>query len=127
MTWFKVDDTLAWHQKVVIAGNGAMGLWVRSGSWASQQLTDGFVPADIAKALGSPAEIKKLVAAGLWHPTEHDGTPGYQFHQFLERNPSRADVEAERAANRKRQQRGREAARARREGRDPTVTPAVTP
>jgi len=43
MPWFKVDDTLAFHAKVVAAGNAAMGLWVRAGAHSMQQLTDGFI------------------------------------------------------------------------------------
>lgn len=99
MPWFKVDDTLAWHEKAVIAGNAAMGLWVRAGSWSSQQLTEGFVPEHMAKALGSPAEASRLVAARLWDRV--DG--GYQFHEFLERNPSRDQVESRRRADAARQ------------------------
>lgn len=37
MPWFKVDDTLALHGKVVAAGNPAMGLWVRAGHNAYQR------------------------------------------------------------------------------------------
>lgn len=34
MSWFKVDDHLAFHRKTLAAGNEAMGLWVRAGSWS---------------------------------------------------------------------------------------------
>ena len=33
--WFKVDDNLALHPKVLGAGNAAMGMWVRAGSWSA--------------------------------------------------------------------------------------------
>jgi hypothetical protein len=113
VTWFKVDDTLALHAKVVAAGNAAMGLWVRAGSWSAQQLSEGFVPDHIAKMLGSRAEIQRLVEARLW--TREDG--GYQFWQWADdgRQPSRQQVEADRAANRARQKRARERAKSRRD------------
>ena len=55
MPWFKVDDNLAFHHKVVAAGNAAMGLWVRAGAMCAQQLTDGFVPDHMVNTLGSKA------------------------------------------------------------------------
>lgn len=88
MPWFKVDDLLAMNRKAVHAGNGAMGLWVRAGSWCAQNLTNGHVPLPIARTLGSPAEARRLVAAGLWH--EVDG--GYEFHDWFEYQPSADEV-----------------------------------
>lgn len=116
MTWFKVDDTLAFHAKVVTAGNAAMGLWVRAGSWSMQQLTDGFIPRHIAESLGTKTEIKRLVTARLWEEKDD----GYLFHQWCEagRQPSRIQVEADRHAARERQRRAREAAKFKRDSRD---------
>lgn len=94
MTWFRVDDTLAFHPKVIQAQNAAMGLWVRAGSWSSQQLTDGFIPTEIARSIGNTAQANALVHSGLWIP---NGS-GYEFHQFAERNPTRKTVEEQRAA-----------------------------
>ncbi|MFR9750481.1 hypothetical protein ACL02S_05535 [Nocardia sp. 004] len=89
MPWFQVDDQLGFHPKVVAAGNAAMGLWVRAGSWSMQQLTEGFVPAAIVRGLGSTAQAKKLVAVGLW--AAEDG--GYRFHGWGERQMSKAEIE----------------------------------
>lgn len=108
MPWFKVDDNLAFHSKVVAAGNSAMGLWVRAGAWAAQQLNDGFVPEHIAALLGTDAQASKLVRAGLWHESEG----GYSFHEWDERQPKRERIEEERAAARERMQ----AFRARKKG-----------
>lgn len=99
MPWFKVDDNLAMHAKAVEAGNAALGLWVRAGSWASQQLTDGFVPSWVVRTMGTPAQAKSLVRARLWR--EVDG--GYSFWQWEDRQPTREAVEADRAAARERQ------------------------
>ncbi|MFI6173493.1 hypothetical protein ACIBCN_42410 [Nocardia sp. NPDC051052] len=89
MPWFQVDDQLGFHPKAVAAGNAAMGLWVRAGSWSMQQLTEGFVPAAIVRGLGSATQAKKLVEVGLW--TVVDG--GYRFHNWAERQMSKAEIE----------------------------------
>ncbi|MCW2785218.1 MAG: hypothetical protein JWP74_1735 [Marmoricola sp.] len=94
MPWFKIDDNLGFHHKVIAAGNPAMGLWVRAGSICAQQLTDGFVPDHMVNALGTKAQAAKLIETGLWDAAEG----GYRFHGWAERQPSKADVEAERAA-----------------------------
>lgn len=100
MTWFKVDDDLAFHRKVVAAGNASMGLWVRAGSWCAQHLTDGFIPDEMIGILGTPAQRSKLIKVGLW--TEVPG--GCQFHQWSEngRQPTAQSVreKRERAAER---------------------------
>lgn len=90
MPWFRVDDNLAFHHKVVAAGNAAMGLWVRAGSMCSAQLTDGFVPDHMISSLGGKTQAKRLVEVGLWI-REDDG---YRFHEWAERQPSAADVKA---------------------------------
>lgn len=104
--WFKVDDTLAFHHKTIKAGNAAMGLWVRAGSWCSQQLTDGFVPREMAEVMGSPAQIRRLVSAVLWAEVEG----GFQFHEWgVEgRQPTRVEVKNRQEKERKRKQKYRE-------------------
>lgn len=117
MTWFKVDDTFAFHPKAVAAGNAALGLWVRAGSWSSQQLREGFVPHHMIPTMGTISQAKALVKAGLW--AEVDG--GYQFHQWTERNPSRDQIERDREAAAQRQRRAREKAKASRTQHDPVM------
>lgn len=95
MPWFKVDDTLAFHAKTLAAGNAAIGLWVRAGSWSMQTLSDGYIPAQVARQLGNAREATRLVTVGLWD--EVDG--GYLFHEWELRQPSRAKVHADREAN----------------------------
>jgi hypothetical protein len=118
MPWFKVDDNLAFHAKSVAAGNPAMGLWVRAGSWCSQQLTDGFVPDHIALSLGTKAQAARLVDVVLWHRV----AGGFRFHEWDEegRQPSRAEVEKRRKDDRDRKAAARAALadkRTRKEGR----------
>lgn len=104
MPWFKVDDTFAFHPKVLAAGNAAVGLWCRAGAWSMQQLTDGYIPANVVKQLGGTAPAKKLVEAGLWVKKDD----GYAFHEWDQRQPSRARLMAEREANAARLQKWRE-------------------
>jgi len=89
VTWFKVDDHLATHSKVVAAGNAAMGLWVRAGSWSSQHLTNGHVPAHVVAMLGTPGQAKALVSAGLWLTVDD----GWQFHDWFGYQPTASEVD----------------------------------
>lgn len=98
MTWFKVDDALATHDKVLAAGNAAMGLWVRAGAWSSQHLTDGDVPMHAVRLLGTRGQADALVRAGLWLKTSQ----GYRFHEWHDYQPSRKKVESDRQAARER-------------------------
>ncbi|GAA1679621.1 hypothetical protein GCM10009745_24420 [Kribbella yunnanensis] len=105
VTWFKVDDAFAFHLKVIRAGNSAIGLWVRAGSWSAQQLTDGLVPADMVQALGGNlGDAEQLVTVGLWE----ESPGGYKFHDWHDYQPSKAEVESDRERARKRKQEWRE-------------------
>ena len=104
MPWFKVDDGFAVHPKALKAGNAACGLWVRAGSWAMQQLTDGFIPDHVLPTLGTKREAQALVDAGLWER----GVSGWMFHEWTERQPSREQVEKDRADAAERQRKARE-------------------
>lgn len=111
MTWFRVDDGLAFNGKTRRAGNAAMGLWVRAGAFVSQQLLDGFCPDDMAHALGNQKEVAALIGAGLWHRKQDVASceacvaagmadvaakvneEGYVFHEWSRWNPFRCEVE----------------------------------
>jgi len=107
MPWFKVDDNLAYHAKTVAAGNAAMGLWVRAGSWSAQQLTDGFVPDHMIATLGNVAQARKLCDVRLWIREEG----GYRFHQWAHegRQPTRQETERRREEDRVRKAEARAA------------------
>lgn len=117
MTWFKVDDTAYGHPKMLKAGNAALGLWMRCGAYAAQHLTEGTIPGVVAQLYGTAPQVRKLTAAGLWHPHGHDcarcpqpASGDYVMHDFLIYNPTKAHTLAERAAAADRQQRAREKA-----------------
>ncbi|NIL77652.1 hypothetical protein [Rhodococcus sp. B10] len=108
MPWFKADDGLPDHRKVRRAGTAAMGLWVLAGAWSARNLTDGFVPREIAKRWdprGSYA--RRLVTSELWIEAVHHGENGFQFHDWEGYQPMKAVVEAEREAARERMKKKR--------------------
>lgn len=104
MAWGKIDDQLAFHPKVLMAGNEALGVWVRALSYSCQMLTDGFVPEEIVQAFGGAEAANRLVSAGLWIRRDR----GYEFHDWSDYQPSGVVVlerresvrEARRAAGR---------------------------
>jgi hypothetical protein len=103
MAWFKVDDGFHASRKLLKIGKrsrfAAVGLWTVAGSWAADQLTDGHVPDYMIAEWGAPpAAPDALVDAGLWERT-HDGYVFYNWHEY---QPSKQDVDAERAASRER-------------------------
>ncbi|MFC0673534.1 hypothetical protein [Brachybacterium hainanense] len=107
MAWFKADDQLPFHPKVLAAGNAAMGLWIRAGTWSSSQLTDGFIPSAIANAMANECDADALVDAGLWDRVEGQG---YRFHDWSDFQPS---AEQEREKREKRKRAGQKGAAAR--------------
>lgn len=117
MAWFKVDDQLAFHAKTMLAGNEAMGLWVRAGSWSSAHFTDGFIPEHMALAMAPPmandnlpSVAMRLVEAGFWH--EVDG--GYQFHDWDDFQPDgKAEKEKRESTRKARSEAGKKGAEAR--------------
>lgn len=95
MVWFKTDDKLHGHIKSRRAGVEAMGLWVLAGSYCADNLTDGFVSADVPTILAGRDGDKlaqKLVDARLWHIV--DG--GWQFHDWAEYQPTSESVRTRR-------------------------------
>lgn len=102
MPWFKVDDKLHDHHKSNKAGARAMGLWVMAGSWSADNLKDGFVPERVALRWGTRSDANRLVECGLWEIAQKDGEKGWQFYQWDQFQPTRADVEHKREQARER-------------------------
>jgi hypothetical protein len=141
--WFYVDDDFAFHPKAAAAGDTAIGLWTRAGSYSMKYLTEGFISHDALRQLrAKPAQVKALVDAkarpagtGLWVPV--DG--GYRYHDWDDRQRSRDQVEADRASAAERARRYRERKTSRRDAlRDgeerhavshasPRLVPALSP
>src|SRR6185436_8589485 len=85
VTWLRVDDMIAFHRKILRAGNEAFGAWVRMAAQSSAEMLDGLVPRETALTIASDqAVIARLVDAKL---LEEEGAD-YRIHDFLEYNPS---------------------------------------
>lgn len=118
MPWFRLDDVFHSHPKVIAAGNEAVGLYVRCGTYAAEHLTDGFVPEHIAHLYGGldvrrgsdETLVATLVRTRLWRRTRG----GWRMPDYLDYNPSRQEVEIERKRAAERQARWREKKKARR-------------
>ena len=125
MPWFKVDDQFHGHPKTRRASLAALGLWVAAGSYCMAYKTDGVVPVEFVTGWPRGRQLAgELVAVGYWleHPE------GWEFHDWLDYQPSAAEIEAERDAARERQRKSREARRNAKSGRlEPRRTASVTP
>jgi hypothetical protein len=104
MTWFRVDDSLPDHPKLLAlqglpGWHRALALWTLAGAWCGRHNTDGRVPGVVVSRLGCRrGDATALVLVGLWLEDGND----YVFHAWAERNPTRAQVEADRVATRER-------------------------
>lgn len=110
MPWVRLDESFADHPKIERAGPLAAWLHVAALCYCSRHLTDGRLPKAKAIRLADipdPAEhVSALLREGIW--TEDDSD--YVLHDYLDYQPSRQDVEAERAAARQRMAKKRSAA-----------------
>lgn len=105
MSWAKLDDHFPTHPKVVKAGGDAGWLHVCALCYCAEHLTDGVFPKELVPRLSDrknpTALAERLQAVGMWIDL---GTE-WELHDYLEWNPSRAHVLAEREAARERRAR----------------------
>lgn len=111
MSWLKLDDAMLDHRKVRRAmrdgGLAAFGLHIAALLESSKYLTDGHIEdvsvddlldAGCVRGKARTTVVESLVRHGLWEPDAERG--GYVIHDYLEHNPSRAQVEANRGVDR---------------------------
>lgn len=121
MSWCRDDDDMLdnekWRRALRDGGDSALLVWVRLRNWCSRRLTDGIVPADmvnevaeIGRSKARMRALQALIEHGLCARDAH-GT--LTVCGYLDRNPSRAHVLAER-------ERRSEAQRNRRHGKNVT-------
>jgi len=99
VTWAKIDDKFHSHPKLAEIEPelmlAAAGLYSMTLSWCADQLTDGQIPRSQPRRIaGAPVDnlVDELVRVGLWE-TRKDG---FFVHDYLDYNPSKAQVLAER-------------------------------
>jgi len=135
--WFRLDDSFHSHPKVIAAGNEAIGLYVRCGTYAAQHSTDGFIPEEIAVLYGAgkagphrctrtgkPETLADtLVRAKLWRRARG----GWRMPDYLDYNPSKQAVDNGRRNAAERQRRRREALLSRRDSQGDSHDPLSRP
>lgn len=106
--WAKLDDH--YYDNLKILSVSIQARWIHTAAicWCSQHLTDGVIPRRQAWKLGAEDEssrpgewIDELLRANLFEPS---GPDAYRVHDFLEYNPTRADVLEQRAEQERRRQ-----------------------
>lgn len=124
MAWAKFDDRFDDNRKVKRAWKAharAVGLYSMAVTYCSRHESDGLVDAEwlherLTNAKERQAVLDALVECGLFVPV---GDGDYRVHDYLDHNPSRAELEAKRAKDRERKARGGRNGRP----KDSTTTP----
>lgn len=108
MSWVRYDDTFPDHPKVMRTGRDSlavMGAHVVASCYAAKHETDGFVPDEYLRRHVPGRIIGHLLTVGLLEKVE----AGFQVHDFLDFNPSKAQRNASRNAVTERVKRHRNA------------------
>jgi hypothetical protein len=110
--WVKVDDGFPEHHKVLTAGellgtNGTgrvLATWLEALCYANRHLTDGFISEAVARRFHcdkNPVEVMRVMTHRTVRLMEKkDG--GWQFHDYHQYQPSKAQVEEKRQKERDR-------------------------
>lgn len=110
MPWVRFDDDFPDHWKIEPLSDGAYRLHTTAIFRSSKWLTDGYLPKNrldlvAPRRMKRPGKyVSELEGAGLWEPTDD----GWQLHDFLDYQPSKEQVTAERKKTAERQKRWRE-------------------
>lgn len=142
MPWVKIDEAMPDHPKVLSAGPLAGWLHICGLAYCNRYLTDGFVPRAMVPKLADfdglaeqvaegdvmaayttvgPFDMaERLVACGIWRKVEG----GYQIHDYLDFQPSKAEVEE---ARRQKQEAGRKGGKAKAAAKAPARQPLEQP
>lgn len=113
MTWARLDDSFYDHPKILEALDrdpAAVALHARALAYVARHELDGRITERALCSLeplqsDRESRVTVLIETGIWH---QDGT-GVAIHDYLDYNPSRADLTERREADRARkaQQRGK--------------------
>lgn len=124
MGWIRVEDNFYDNEKMLAAGSIGRDLYWHGMGFCNRNLTDGLIPkrrafslvdftdAAVIDGLGgvdgqacAPIAVQRLLDADLWHEDGHScdtcpqpGPRNYIVHDYLNYQPSRAEVEAKREA-----------------------------
>lgn len=99
MTWVKLDDRFFDNPKIAAISDAAQLAHLKAMTYCARELTDGFISLKKGKEFAAPKVVKELVP-GLWELAEG----GFMVHDYLQYNPTREQVLAERDAAKRRMQ-----------------------
>jgi len=89
VSWVRVDDDMPDSPKIVPLSDAAFRAYVTSICYSSRNLTDGFIPGKKAREFVGKTKVLLELVGTLWEIT--DG--GFNIHDYLIYNPTRAEVE----------------------------------
>ena len=154
MAWVRVDDHFDEHPKMARVGPLGWGVWLAGLAYCNRNLTDGFIPWEVARHLVSfeivaddgqlstlsctsgmdgndidmPWAIELMVDSGLWElKRKGDRITGYQVHDYTDYQPKRSEVLSERRRTADRQATFRERVKARNADSNAVTSSVVTP
>lgn len=111
MPWARFEDDYLSNRKLVTLSTAAIALDMAGIIYSARELRDGVLSAADVHVVTSLIHIRKwqvlaaeLVDAHRWHPREEGG---FVIHDYLDYQPSRQQILAERAAGRDRKRRER--------------------
>lgn len=107
--WVRLSTSILTNPDVATLTDPAFRSWVNGLAYCGANLTDGHIDARGLRMLGvKPRALAELVEVGLWQPTA-TGQPasGVTVRNYLAHQRSRAQVDADRTAARRRQARKR--------------------
>jgi len=99
MVWVRIDDHFDEHPKIATLDDHAFALFVSGLAYCNRNMTDGFIPTPVGlgKLRWCDGKSKKVAAAleqaGLWIPVEG----GWTVHDYDDYQPTKEQIEAERA------------------------------
>ena len=92
MSWLRIDDGFDEHLKIVDLSDAAFRAHVEGLTYCARNLTNGVIPAGVNGRICTKTVRQELVDAGVW---EADGR-AIRIHDYLDWNPSKEQVIADR-------------------------------
>lgn len=116
MPYAQIDVSAPRHPKIVELSAAAFRLWVSGLCYCQEFLTDGLLSPQALRVIGAEGQaelVTELLLARLWeHPggeaTGGAGPTRYQFHDYLQWNKSREQVQQEKQGARDRANQSRD-------------------
>lgn len=104
MPWVRISDDFGTHPKVIAAGPMALALHVRMICHCARHLTDGAISPSVLDSVAADFHgrkavtklVKRLLDVRLWERGRRGN--GFKIHDYLDYNPSRRAVLAQRKA-----------------------------